>query len=238
MTRAGDERPTERPRPAGPAAAPEDWRKLYAFGLPNGSVRALLALLVCGSIWGLLWIRPDQAVPDYLQNLMFIILGHYFAARGQSDAPGGSTGGVTAADHGPPPLYLPRGTVRWLLVLGFVGVGWLLVRQQRITVHDAGGVRPSHAAVTLILVGGFLLGVVVARVRARLARRGRRPPRLLEDVRAGVALAAGVLLVLILFGLLSLPETGSAATAQRWLLKYRVEDVLAAVVGFYFGSRS
>jgi hypothetical protein len=79
----------DRARPA----SPPDWRRLYAFGLPNGSVRALLALLVCGAIWGLLWLRPDQAVPDYLQNLMFIILGHYFASRGQSDAAGGAEAG-------------------------------------------------------------------------------------------------------------------------------------------------
>lgn len=218
------------PAPARTAAPRRDWRRLYAFGLPNGSVRAVLALLVCGSIWALLWLRPDQAVPDSLQNLMFIILGHYFATRGQSEADG--------AVQGPPPLYLPRGTVRWALVLGFAAVAWLLLREQRIAVRDATGARPSHAAVTLILVGGFLLGVIVARIRARLARRGRRPPRLLEDVRAAVALAAGVLMVLILFGLLSLPDTGTAASVQRWLVKYRVEDVLAAVVGFYFGSRS
>ena len=204
---------------------------MYAFGLPNGSVRAVLALIVCGSICALLWIRPDRPVPDYLQNLMFIILGHYFASRGQSDAD-------AMADHGPPPLYLPRGTVRWMLVLGFVATGWLLFRQQRMAIRDATGVRPTHAAVTLILVGGFLLGVVVARVRARLFRRGRRPPRVFEDVRAGLALVAGVLLVLILFGVLSLPDTGTPAEVHRWMVKYRVEDVLAAVVGFYFGSRS
>lgn len=28
------------------------------------------------------------------------------------------------------------------------------------------------------------------------------------------------------------------ASVQRWMVKYRVEDVLAAMVGFYFGSRS
>ena len=218
------------PPPQRPASRPNDWRRLYAFGLPNGSVRALLALLVCGAIWGLLWLRPDKAVPDYLQNLMFIILGHYFASRGHSEA--------DAADAGPPPLYLPRGTVRWALVLGFVAVAGLLLHHQRMAVRDATGVRPTHAAVTLILVTGFLLGVVVARLRARLARRGRRPPRILEDVRASVALIAGALLVLILFGVLSLPDTGTPAEVHRWMVKYRVEDVLAAVVGFYFGSRS
>lgn len=211
-------------------AAPPDWRQLHAFGLPNGSVRALLALLVCGAIWALLWLRPDRAVPDYLQNLMFIILGHYFAARGRSEADG--------IHHGPAPLYLPRGTIRWVLVLGFAAVGWLLLRHQQVAVRDATGLRPSHAAVTLILVTGFLLGFLVARVRAHFAAPGRRPSRVLEDLRAAVALVAGGLLVLILFGLLSLPDTGTPADVQRWMVKFRVEDLLAAVVGFYFGSRS
>ena len=236
MNGAGDAAFTGQRQHPSPAGRPprQDWRSLYAFGLPNGSVRAVLALMVCGTIWALLWLRPDRPVPDSLQNLMFIILGHYFATRG-GQSPGAAQ---DAAEAGPPPLYLPRGTVRWMLVLGFVAVAWLLVRHGGMAVTDAAGVRPSHAAVTLILVGGFLLGVVVARVRARLARRGRRPPRLFEDVRAAVALLAGVLLVLTLFGLLSLPDAGTPASVQRWMVKYRIEDVLAAVIGFYFGSRS
>lgn len=216
--------------PAVPPTAPltrEEIRRYvrthYAFGLPAGSVRALLALVTFGGIWAWMWRRPDAEVPPYLRNLMFIIMGHYFAARHKAGS---------AADVGPPPLYLPRGTVRLLLVAGFVFVTVALIYQHRITAVDEGSVRLNHAAVTLILVAGFMLGVVMA----HLTRGGL--PRWAEDVRAAVSLAAGAALLLLVFGLVHVPDTGALHEFRRWALHYRIEDVLAAVVGFYFGSKS
>jgi hypothetical protein len=55
-----------------------DWRRLHALGLPAGSVRALLAVLMFATNWGLLVLRPQREVPDYLRDLLFIIMGHYF----------------------------------------------------------------------------------------------------------------------------------------------------------------
>src|SRR5882724_10592291 len=81
-----------------------DWRRLHALGLPAGSVRALLAVLIFATTWGLLVLKPTQEVPGYLRDLLFIIMGHYFAARRRSGP---------AEEPGPPPLYLPRGSVRF-----------------------------------------------------------------------------------------------------------------------------
>ena len=80
-----------------------DWRRRHALGLPAGSVRALLAVLIFITTWGLLVVRPDQEVPDYLRDLLFIILGHSSRL---------ATGPGPAEEPGPPPLYLPRGSVR------------------------------------------------------------------------------------------------------------------------------
>ena len=221
--------PSPAPPPA-PVAPALDWRRLHAFGLPGGSVRAVLAVLVFGGIWTWLWRRPDREMPPYLSDLMFIILGHYFAARAGREA---------GEAPGPPPLYLPRGTIRLLVVLGFASVAGVLSYQRRLWASDAArGVHLNPGGVTLILVGGFLVGVVLARLRQWWAARGRRLPRIVEDVRATVSLAAAVALLLILFGLWSPPEGGGLAAAQHFLSKYRIEDALAAVVGFYFGSRS
>src|SRR5205814_4470984 len=112
-----------------------------------GSVRAMLALIIFGGIWAWLALRPMSEVPPYLQNLMFIIMGHYFAARSRS-----------GSDGSPPPLYLPRGTVRTMLVIGFFAVTGLLFYHQQMYSRD-GGFHFSHSGVTLILVAGFLLGV-------------------------------------------------------------------------------
>ena len=71
---------------------------------------------------------------------------------------------------------------------------------------------------------------------AQLSRNGL--PRWVEDLRAVVSLTAGVLLLLLVFGFVHVPDGGRMHDFQRWALHYRVEDVLAAIVGFYFGSRS
>lgn len=190
-----------------------DWRKEAALGWPHGSVRALLALIIAAGIWGWLLYRPDVAIPSHLRDLMFIILGHYFAARSRSEPAGG-----------PPPLYLPRGAVRMLLMLGFLCTGVVLFRQARLGSLTA----PNSAAVTLVLVAGFMIGVLVNHLPVR------RVPRWLEDLRALASLAAGGMLLLLVFGLLAAPRLG----IEQFLLDHSVEELLAAVVGFYFGSRS
>src|SRR5436309_1451860 len=93
------------------AAAAQRVYLRHALGLPSGSVRALLGFMVMGLIWTLMLLGKE--VPLYLQYLMFMILGHYFAVRRSAPQ-------VDAAE--PEPLYLPRGVIRTLIFVGFVGV--------------------------------------------------------------------------------------------------------------------
>src|SRR5207248_9325529 len=83
----------------------------HPLGLPAGSVRAVLAFTVLGLIWALMIMQKE--VPLYLQYLMFMILGHYYAVRRPTTAP------LEAAEAAP--LYLPRGVIRTFIFLGFVG---------------------------------------------------------------------------------------------------------------------
>jgi hypothetical protein len=205
-----------------------DWRRLHALGLPAGSIRGLLALLVFGTVWGLLALRPMQEVPDYLRDLLFIIMGHYFAVRrraGQGEEPG------------PPPLFLPNGSVRLLLIAGTVGVGALLYSRGQLA---SPGQNPG--VVTLWLVGGFLLGVALNAISGWYLGKDRRPPRVVEDVRALISVAAAVVLVGLVWNRLYVvipPDQVDRALAPWFQLgKFRLEHLLAAVVGFYFGSRS
>jgi hypothetical protein len=205
-----------------------DWRRLHALGLPSGSIRALLALLIFATTWSLLVLRPSREVPDYLRDLLFIIMGHYFAARRRSDQ---------GDEPGPPPLYLPRGSVRLILIAGSAAVALVLFQRGQLTTP-----RSNPGVVTLLLVGGFLLGVVLNAVSDALSERGYRPPRLAEDLRALVSLAAALILVVLVLNrlLLFFPQERIDAILSPWVLidRYGPEHVLAAVVGFYFGSRS
>ena len=123
---------------------PLDWRRLHALGLPSGSVRALLAILIFAAAWVLLILKPSQEVPDYLRDLLFIIMGHYFAARRVADR---------GPDAGPPPLYLPNGSVRFVIVIGCVAVAGVLFRRGQLTT-----LKENQGVVTLLLIGGFLSG--------------------------------------------------------------------------------
>jgi len=206
----------------------QDWHGRYALGLPAGSVRALLAILVFGGLWAWLLLRSEVEVPDYLQILLFIIIGHYFAVRHESQR---------EEDAGPPPLFLPTGSVRLILIGGFIAVGVALYQQDRLWLADADGTQIHHGVLTLILVGGFLFGVAIARLWA-LFTKSASLPRWLEDTRAILSLAAAVLLLLLLFGLIEVPAWGPLEHLRRLGGGNGINSVLAAIVGFYFGSRS
>jgi hypothetical protein len=97
-------------------------------------------------------------------------------------------------------------------------------------------------SVTLLLVGGFLLGVAMNAVAVWWRGRGHQSPRIIEDVRALISMAAAVLLLLLVWNrvVLLFPPSSVEALLPEGLHLGRAgpEHILAAVVGFYFGSRS
>lgn len=188
----------------------------------------MLAVVIFATTWAFLILRPTQEVPDYLRDLLFIIMGHYFASRHRA---------TQADDQGPPPLFLPRGSIRLLLVAGCVAVGVVLYRRGELT-----DLERNPGVMTLLLIGGFLLGVVLNACHTWWKERGHKAPRVVEDLRALVSMAAAVLLVLLVVNRLSpmVPQSELDANLTRWahLGHYGPEHLLAAVLGFYFGSRS
>src|SRR5712691_5655550 len=121
------------------------------LGLPAGSVRALLTFIVLGLIWALMLLQKE--IPLYLFYLMFLILGSFFAAHGHSIAgPAGDSRN---------PLYLPRGTLRTLIILGFAAVlGWrYYVNPDWRALLEIKQAVVEQPYLPLVLLGGFFLGV-------------------------------------------------------------------------------
>jgi hypothetical protein len=211
-----------------PPPPSREWKKLHALGLPEGSVRAVLAVAIFATIWVLLVRKPEQEVPDYLRDLLFIIMGHYFASRRRV---------ASTAVIGPGPLFLPRGSIRVVLFGGFVAVAVVLFRhgQLREPLKNPG-------VVTLMLVGGFLLGVAVAKFGDWWAERGHHVPRWIEDFRAIVAIVAAIALIFMVwnrFDPLLIPRRPDVFDTMKIRLgNYGPEHIAGAIVGFYFGSRS
>jgi hypothetical protein len=96
----------------------------HPLGLPPGSVRAILALQVVLTFWLLLLVPEQQKVviPLYLYFLVALVM-IFFVSHGKSIA--------RKKDPTPSPLYLPGGSVRFIIVAGTAAViGYLTYLRQ------------------------------------------------------------------------------------------------------------
>ncbi len=207
-------------------------RPRQALGLPAGSVRALLGLSVLGLMWLLLTMRllPDQTEPAaraklsaefvYLQLLMILILVHFFTAHGSSIRPG-------PGDRSP--LGLPRGSVRFVLLAGYLGLAYYMWHHQ--LKFDYPLQSNFLLEVALLLTAFFVGHVITGLVRGAT---GAIPPAF-QDIEAWVALMALIVLgILVVIQVFINPGLSLGDQIEPAL----VEGILAALVGFYFGARS
>jgi hypothetical protein len=205
----------------------------HALGLPAGSIRALLACLVLAVLW-LLALFANRAPGEryavenpvpldfiYLQYVMILILAHFFAAHG-------NTIGRHISRHSP--LGLPSGSVRFLLLAGYVGlIVWLVYNKREFEKGVEGTLL-----LPLVLVSGFFVGFLVTKLVLATSSGGQLP-FWFQDVQAWFALLAVIGLTIItvvhLFILPNIEESLRFGTAT-------LETIVAAIVGFYFGARS
>jgi len=194
----------------------------HALGLPAGSIRALLGLGILGLLWGLALKFPHKLPLSfiYLQFLMLLILAHYFAAHGKS------VGHVKQRSA----LGLPRGSIRFLLIGGYLGLAFYLYHN-----NSAFELPPSGPFFFLIalLLSGFFVGYVLTAIMTVLG--GGRLPAWFQDIQAWFALLGLIgLVILVMVYVIINP---SLAEGSR-LNVDQLEAFLAAVIGFYFGARS
>jgi hypothetical protein len=197
----------------------------HPLGLPPGSVRALLILMVMGTIWVLLLMPRVVHVPLYLWYLLFLTTGAYFAGRSST------------RDNGPAPLYLPRGSIRILIVVGFFGIiGYAIFRDPSGFVNTpmlTEADKKETLVLPTVMIGAFLLGSIVNAACWKLLKRPEGMPSWYQDVQAWVSvlavlgLGAQVILELVIFPSLANPPSLP-----------HLEILLSAVIAFYFGVRT
>jgi len=213
-------------------AAPPPRNVRHPLGLPAGSVRALLTIMVFGTFCTLLLMPPERRVdvPLYLYYLTFLILGSYFGARGSAPSD----------KRDLPPLYLPRGSIRILIILAFTGVIGYGIYQDpdfldKLKLNDMN----KEPWLPVVIFGSFFLGVIVA-MFARLALESEEGmPAWYQDVLAWLS----VLAVLSLGGgvvyeLVIKPTLDPDAFKLSDTLKFPWQAILSGIVAFYFGARS
>jgi len=177
--------------------------------LPKGSIRAIVTILVSVSCWILVFWKRD--VPSYLLSLLLTVIAYYFGFRKKVKSAEGRIYDTSARPERP--LGLPSGLIRILLSIGFAAAAfWLLLR---------GKLADLKYLEFIIILGGLILGHFFSRIIVPVKRRSLR--LWVNHGKGLLVLIAAIWLSVSLFG-----ETHN---------QY-IELSLAALISFYFGSRS
>jgi len=190
------------------------------LALPVGSVRAILALVLCGSLWYL--VLKDFSPLPVLVDSALLVVAFYFGVR--STAPP-SAPVVPTSVPVKQPLHLPRGTIRGILLFGFFSViASLWIKN-----------RPLDANFILILqvLGSYLVGLVINQLVEWRRRSGKGAIRAIVIWRDLNALAA-IALTLYICGVLVRVWAELLPPAYQ---PYTT-NALAWVTAYYFGSRT
>ena len=196
----------------------------HALGLPAGSIRAAQILVIAALTSALILNSRDIPIPAYLIYLLFLILGHFYAAHGTT---------IASRQSGQAsPLHLPAGSVRLVVVLLLGGaIGWKMT-QNPDGLHkqfvDSLNLLKDQPYLPVLILGAFFVGVVLRAIVGRT-----NPPQWLQDFEAWVSLLALIGLgVAVVIHLIVNPSLEEDLRLPTW------EGILGAVIAFYFGERS
>lgn len=206
--------------PAVPSDATENPLNRPPLGLPTGSVRAVLTLLIVAVV--VVETGRGKPLDELWSETLLIALAHYFTSRrfvGMTPALLKRLEDEGQISRESNPLFLPKHSIRAAIVLAFAGLAWYVyeVREVRHFVD----VPP-----VLVTVGSYLLGIFARGLwNWRSRTESRAPSRLWEDLKA-----AAVLLVMLGTSIPYFLGHGDAVPPQ-------MRSITLAAALFYFGSR-
>lgn len=200
--------------------SPKTWPPL---GMPTGSVRALLVLMVVAVV--IVKLARNDAF-DREQDLLWFVallisLTHYFASRRFVALSSNvrrqlEEDGIIERERNP--LFLPRNSIRVIVVAAFSWLAYYLYTNHRLNDH--------HAASLLGMMAAFLLGVLVRAIGTWWNRRRIRTSGTWGDLKA--------LAVLLLVTLVAVPEFLGGESRG---FPPEFHRVALGFMLFYFGSR-
>jgi hypothetical protein len=189
------------------------------LGLPTGSIRATLALILSVTLW--YTILRGQTPEPILVDAALLVVAFYFGVRSTAPVvPAVKPAAVPGAPKARQPLYLPRGIVRSVLAVGFLGViAYVAYRD---------GTMPEALVLILQVILSYVVGYGISRLLLRRARLGRELSRGARAARNAISLAAiGV----------TAGASWAIVAGQFDLVPEYLRNGLAWTIAFYFGSR-
>lgn len=192
--------------------------------LPAGSIRGIMSLLIAGLFWTLLLISEQKQIQIplflyFLSGMVFV----FFVAHGKTIEREGQS----------PPLGLPRGALRFIILVGtLIVIGIYLYQHDHSPLHllvpDARVLAEQWKRLTIALFAGFFAGWLV----------GNGPWRnsaIFQDVQAWISIVAMIgLTVEVMILLFINPNLQQEVQVDLKLF----EAILTGIIAFYFGSRS
>lgn len=193
------------------------------LGLPTGSVRALLTL-TCVAVVVVNTAR-GIALDLFWVEALLISMAHYFTSRrfvALSPATLRKLEADGVLDRESQPLFLPRGSIRFLIMAAFIGMAAYLY------LNDRPRLWTPDVLTLLALVTAYFFGAIVRAITGFFSRWRKTPPsRWWADTRALVVLGAMVLV--------AVPELVDAGLVIPRQDIFR--HIALGLMLFYFGSR-
>ncbi len=201
---------------------------------PKGTVRAAIILLVSITAWVLIVAGKD--VPFFLLQLVLITMGYYFAFRGFTavlaakhlmESSTNATPRPGTQTHGE--LFLPKGWVRWIVLIGFGIAACVMFGRGMIIPWDSPGAI-STWNYDYIQFFFILAGITIGYLTSILwLKRGKELVPFMKHVRAICVLLIAV--ALVIFTLTS-AFVDIGVPIPSWAITFCV-----GIIGFYFGAR-
>lgn len=195
----------------------EEPRPIYPLGLPKGSIRAMTAILVF--LTSAILMMAQKSVPVEFNMTLILALTYYFANRQKHNT-------ETCAKKAASPLWLPRGSIRLLLVAGFVGLTFMVYKTAE---GDFTNPIIKNNLATLALIGAYMIGHILRPAIDWVLRR-------IGETATSVVLGGHIR------GMIALVTTIAYSLAvvfgKAGELPPHADKIFLVIVGFYFGNRN
>lgn len=149
----------------------------YPLGMPRGTVRALITLMIVTFPFG--YLIYEQTIPSIIVNAIFIVVAFYFEARRSSreklqqivNEVKISEEVSISLKNEKFPLYLPKYTVRISLVIILVLIQTMIFIQPGLTFEATNTLADVLLIVIFFIIGAFFRSIIKSREKKEIKQK-------------------------------------------------------------------